>query len=104
MSDLVDYPPVEHLGRDLHIAYGLPERGRIRLTVPVVKEILQPDGTVQTELLATILDEATGFVSVFTCLPDWASTASLSIGITGEAVRPEGLLEVVARRVRVSSR
>jgi acyl-coenzyme A thioesterase PaaI-like protein len=104
MTDLTDYPPVEHLGRDLHIAYSLPERGRIALTIPVVPHILRTDGTVQTEALATVIDEATGFVSVFTCLPDWASTAALSIGITGAVVEPEGVLAVDSTVVKAGKR
>ena len=77
-----DYPPEHHLGRDLRIAYRLPEPGRITLTAPCHEHVLHPDGTVATEAVCSIVDEAIGFVAVLQVLPDWGSTAALSFGFT----------------------
>lgn len=104
MPALEDFPPAEHLGRDLHIAYRFPEPQRIELTIPVAKEILRADGTVQTEALTTILDEATGFLAVFAAQPGWSSTASLGFGFPLEPVEPDGDLVVDGRIVKAGKR
>lgn len=104
MPELADFPPPDHLGRDLHIAYRLPAPDRIDLRIPVVPELLRPDGTISSEVLATVLDETTGFVSVFACLPDWGSTAALAMGFTLEPVEPRGELVVDGRIVKAGRR
>src|SRR5215207_4259693 len=100
MPALDDFPPAEHLGRDLQISYRFPEPERIELTIPVVKEILRPDGTVQAEALTTILDEATGFLAVFSAAPDWSSTASLAFDFPLAPVAPDDELMVIGRVVK----
>jgi acyl-coenzyme A thioesterase PaaI-like protein len=104
MTDLDDFLPEEHLGRDLHVAYRIPAEGHIRLTIPVVEHLLRPDGTVRSEVLTTILDETTGFVAVFASMPDWGSTASLVMGFTGAPVEPTGELVVDGHAVKVGRR
>jgi acyl-coenzyme A thioesterase PaaI-like protein len=104
MPDMGDFPPDEHVGRDLHIAYRLTDRDRIELTIPVVEEILRPDGTVQSEALTTILDEATGFIAVFSAMPGWSSTASLAFGFPRPVIEPRGELVVDGRVVKAGKR
>lgn len=104
MPALDDFPPEQHLGRDLRIAYRMPGPGRIELTIPVVKELLRVDGTVKSEVLTTIIDETVGFAAVFEALPDWGSTAALSFGFTLEPVEPDGLLVVAGQVVKSGKR
>jgi acyl-coenzyme A thioesterase PaaI-like protein len=98
------HPPAEHVARDLHVAYRFVTRHRMLLTIPVVPHILHDDGTVRTEVLATVIDEATGSISVYACLPDWGSTAALTIGATGEAIEPEGELELSGEVMKAGKR
>jgi acyl-coenzyme A thioesterase PaaI-like protein len=104
MPEVGEFPPVEHLGRELRIAYRVPAPNRISLTVPVVPEILRPDGAVLTEVLATILDETTGFIAVFSALPDWGSTAALALRFTGASLEPCGELVVDGTVVKAGKR
>lgn len=104
MTDPTDFPPREHLGRELRLTHRMPRRGAIELTAPVVPEILDPDGTVQREVLATLLDEATGFVAVFSSLPDWASTAALALRVPFAPIEPAGTLRVEAEVVKAGKR
>src|SRR5690606_5808344 len=74
------------------------------LTIPVVPEILRSDGAVHTEVLATILDETTGFIAVFSALPDWGSTAALALRFTGAPLEPRGDLVVDGTVVKAGKR
>ncbi|MCP4436518.1 MAG: hypothetical protein GY812_13615 [Actinomycetia bacterium] len=99
-----DYPPEHHLGRDLGLAYRLPRPGHIRLTAPVGDAVLRPDGTVYSEVVCAIVDEAVGFVSVMEAQPDWGSTAALSFGFTNNVAEPSGDLMVHGRVVKAGKR
>lgn len=103
MTVAEDFPPIRHVGRDLGISYRLPGPARIELTIPVVPEVLRPDDTVAAEVVATIVDEAVGFLAVLAAQPDWGSTAALSIGFTNRPVAPTGQL-LVEGRVRKAGR
>lgn len=100
----IDYPPEHHLGRDLGIAYRLPAPGRIRLTAACTEHVLRSDGTVSSEAVCSIVDEAVGFVAVLEVLPDWGSTAALSFGFTNQPVEPEGELTVDGSVVKAGRR
>jgi acyl-coenzyme A thioesterase PaaI-like protein len=104
MPELGDFPPVEHLSRELGIAYRIPAAGRILLSIPVVDHILRADGTVQSEVLATVLDETTGFVSVLAAQPDWGSTAALEMHFPPVAVAARGDLVVDGRVLKAGRR
>ncbi len=104
MPELGEFPPAEHLGRELHIAYRLPSPDRIELTIPVTSQVLDGDGTIQREVLTTVLDEATGFVAVYASLPDWGSTASLAMRFPPVSVEPRGQLVVEGRVVKAGKR
>jgi acyl-coenzyme A thioesterase PaaI-like protein len=104
MPALGDFPPAEHLGRDLRVAYRFPEPARIELKIPVVKEILRPDGTVMTEALTTVLDEGTGFLAVFSAMPGWSSTASMGFDFPLGPVAPDGEIVVDGRVTKAGKR
>ncbi|MGI9578725.1 MAG: acyl-CoA thioesterase domain-containing protein [Microthrixaceae bacterium] len=104
MPSGTDYPPEHHLGRDLGIAYRVPEPGRIQLTADCTEEVLRPDRTVMTEAVCSIVDEAIGFVAVLAVLPDWGSTAALSLDLTNRAVEPKGKLHVDGLVVKAGKR
>lgn len=104
MPELGEFPPAEHLGRELRIAYRLPAPDRIELTIPVVAEVLDADGTVAREALATVLDEATGFVAVYASLPDWGSTASLAMRFPPVPIEARGQVVVDGRVVKAGTR
>ena len=104
MPELGEFPPAAHLGRELHIAHRLPAADRIVLTIPVVPEVLDDDGTIAREVLTTVLDEATGFVAVYASLPDWGSTASLAMRFAPVPIEARGQVVVDGRVVKAGKR
>jgi len=104
IPELGGFPPAEPLGGELHIAYRLPEPDRIERTIAVVAATLDADGTIQQEVLTTVLDEATGFVAVYASLPDCGSTASLAMRFPPVPVEPRGQLVVEGRVVKPGKR
>lgn len=104
MPSGTDYPPERHLGRDLGVAYRLPEAGRIELSAGCSEQIVRADGSVCTEAICSIVDEAIGFVAVLAAQPDWGSTAALTLGFTQNPVQPEGRLRVEGRVVKAGRR
>ena len=104
MPSGTDYPPERHLGRDLGVAYRLPEAGRIELSAGCSEQIVRADGSVCTEAICSIVDEAIGFVAVLAAQPEWGSTAALTLGFTQNPVHPEGRLRVEGRVVKAGRR
>ena len=104
MPSGTDYPPERHLGRDLGVAYRLPEAGRIELSAGCSEQIVRADGGVCTEAICSIVDETIGFVAVLAAQPEWGSTAALTLGFTQNPVQPEGRLRVEGRVVKAGRR
>ena len=99
-----NYPPEDHLGRDLGITYRIPSADRITLTAACTEHLLRSDGTVSSEAVCAIVDEAIGFVAVLAVLPDWGSTAALTLGFTGVSVEPRGELVVEGAVLKAGKR
>ncbi|HXK22583.1 MAG TPA: hypothetical protein VMS55_07900 [Myxococcota bacterium] len=77
---MADYPPPHHILRDLRLEVDL-RGGGPRVRVPVVREMLGPDGSVRAGVLGVALDVFGGNLAVEAAAPDWALTAQLELHV-----------------------
>jgi uncharacterized protein (TIGR00369 family) len=78
-----EYPPHNHILRDLRISLEFEGKGRAVIRAPVVPEICTQDGSLQIGAVATLIDVLGGALTVRAVHPDWIATASLSVHLTG---------------------
>lgn len=92
-----EYPPPQHLLRDLHLEVDQRE-ALPSVRVPVVPELLGPSGAVRAGVLGVALDVFGGNLAVEAAAPDWALTAQLELHV----LRPlrEGTITVTGRPLR----
>ena len=88
----VEYPPAQHLTRDLRISIERGEGGG-RAILPIVPEILSDRGSVCAGALAVLVDMYCGGLALDTAHPSWLATLDLSLHL----VRPLERGDVVAR-------
>src|SRR5262245_21672881 len=92
-----DYPPPQHLYRDLHLE--VDQRAEIPVVrVPIVPELLGPGGAVRTGVLGIGLDVFGGNLAVEAAAPDWALTAQLELHVL--APLRAGVITVTGRPLR----
>jgi len=84
-SDVIadEYPPHNHILRDLRVSLEFQGKGRAVIRAPVVPEICTQDGFLQIGAVATLIDVLGGALTVRAVHPDWIATASLSVHLTG---------------------
>jgi len=94
---VAEYPPPKHILRDLHVEVDQREE-LPSVRIPVVPELLGPDGAVRTGVLGLALDIFGGNLAVEAAAPDWALTAQLELHV----VTPlrEGTITVTGRPLR----
>lgn len=85
-SNADQYPPPNHILRDLRVSLEFQGQGRAVIRAPLVPEILTRDGSLQIGAVATMIDVLGGALTVRAVHPDWMATASLSVHLAG---RPE---------------
>jgi uncharacterized protein (TIGR00369 family) len=78
-----EYPPHNHILRDLRVSLEFQAKGRAVIRAPVVPEICTQDGSLQIGAVATLIDVLGGALTVRAVHPDWIATASLSVHLTG---------------------
>ena len=78
-----EYPPHNHILRDLRVSLEFQGKGRAVIRAPVVPEICTHDGSLQIGAVATLIDVLGGALTVRAVHPDWIATASLSVHLTG---------------------
>lgn len=78
-----EYPPHNHILRDLRVSLEFQGKGRAVIRAPVVPEICRKDGALQVGAVATLIDVLGGALTVRAVHPDWIATASLSVHMTG---------------------
>ena len=86
MNIVGDYPPPDHMLRDLGVSLRFEGEKRSQIRVPVVPEITTDKGGVQAGVLATLVDILGGALAVTVIYPDWIATADLSLHTTDRAV------------------
>jgi acyl-coenzyme A thioesterase PaaI-like protein len=92
-----EYPPPQHLYRDIHLA--VDQRAELPIVrVPVVPHLLGPGGGVRTGVLCVALDVFGGNLAVEAAAPDWALTAQLELHVL--APLRAGVITVTGRPLR----
>ncbi len=76
-----EYPPPQHILRDLQLEMETGPENYFRSRMPVVPEVLSPDGRVEASVLATLADLAGATVTFQFLLPDWMATADLAVHV-----------------------
>jgi acyl-coenzyme A thioesterase PaaI-like protein len=77
---MADYPPPQHILRDLRLEVDLQDEQPL-VRVPVVRELLGPGGAVRAGVLGVALDVFGGNLAVEAAAPDWALTAQLELHV-----------------------
>ena len=80
------FPPARHILRDLGMEMETGPGGYHATRMPLVPEVLTPDGHVQVAVLATLADLAAATPTLHHVFPDWMATSDLTACV---AARPE---------------
>jgi len=80
-----EYPPREHMLRDLMVTLEFRGKHTSVVRAPVVKEVCTDQGGMQVGVMATLIDVLGGALAVRAVYPDWIATADLSLHTTGRA-------------------
>lgn len=80
-----DYPPQDHIIRDLMISMDFQGKERSIIRAPVTPAVCTDQGTMQVGVIATLVDLLAGGLSLRILYPDWQATSHLSIHTTGRA-------------------
>ena len=83
-----EYPPPQHILRDLQLEMETGPENYFRSRMPVVPEVLTADGRVEASVLATLADLAGATVTFQFLLPDWMATADLAVHVLEAPVGP----------------
>ena len=78
-----EYPPHDHILRDLRVCLEFQAKGRAVIRAPVVPEVCNRQGALQVGAVATLIDVLGGALTVRAVHPDWIATASMSVHMTG---------------------
>jgi uncharacterized protein (TIGR00369 family) len=81
-----DYPPQDHMTRDLLISLEFQGKERCTIQAPVMPEVCTDQGSMQVGVIATLVDLLGGALSLRLFHPDWQATSHLSIHTTGRAI------------------
>jgi uncharacterized protein (TIGR00369 family) len=97
---MTDYPPDQHLLRDLRFSFDHDNDGRrSRAWMPVVAECCTDVGSARAGALATLVDVIGGGLAATTAAPNWIATADLTLHLTRAAV-PGTVVEARAQVLR----
>jgi uncharacterized protein (TIGR00369 family) len=78
----MDYPPAQHLLRDLRLSFEHDENGRSsRAWMPVVPELCTDHGQSRAGALGTLVDVIGGGLAADAAHPDWIATADLTLHV-----------------------
>src|SRR5690349_23518749 len=76
----MNYPPDQHLLRDLRFAFDHgDDPARSRAWMPVVPELCTDQGHARAGALATLVDVIGGGLAANAAAPNWIATADLSL-------------------------
>jgi uncharacterized protein (TIGR00369 family) len=96
VSGPVDYPPAQHMLRDLRLEFEHGGEGReSRAWMPAQAHLADRMGNVRLGALATLVDVIGGGLAALAAAPAWIATADLSLHVTG-ALPADGRANVAA--------
>jgi len=76
------YPPEDHILRDLAIAVETEDTSQAVISAPVSIYVCAQNGVLYAGVLATLTDVVGGILAVRAIMPDWLSTAHMSLMTT----------------------
>ena len=85
-----DYPPQDHMLRDLNILLEPQDRQGAVVRAPVVREICTDQGTLHVGAMAALIDILGGTLAIHAFYPDWLATSG---GPVGNGPRTRGSLQ-----------
>lgn len=93
-APLEEYPPAQHILRDLQLTVEHRPDGTSTGWMPVSPHICNPSGSLRAGVLAILVDVVGGGLAAVAARPDWIATADLTLHLmprpaTGE-IRAEG--------------
>jgi acyl-coenzyme A thioesterase PaaI-like protein len=74
-----EYPPVDHLLRDLRLSITHLPDGSSEAILPVVDDVRAPSGAVRAGAVATVVDVVGGGLAAVAASPGWIATADLTL-------------------------
>jgi uncharacterized protein (TIGR00369 family) len=93
-SPLAEYPPAEHLLRDLRLTVEHRPDGTSTAWMPLTEHVCNPSGAPRAGVLSTLVDVVGGGLAAVAARPDWIATADLTLHLTPrpavDEVRAEG--------------
>ncbi len=93
-----DYPPAQHVLRDLQLTVEHDPNGTARAWIPAPPEIRNLSGSVRAGALAVLVDVVGGGLAAVAARPDWIATADLTLHLLPVPV--EGEVEARGRVLR----
>jgi uncharacterized protein (TIGR00369 family) len=96
-----EYPPADHLLRDLRLSIAHLPDGTSEASLPVVDAVRAPSGAVRAGALATVVDVVGGGLAAVAASPGWIATADLTLHTL---LRPAGDEVVAHARVARTGR
>jgi uncharacterized protein (TIGR00369 family) len=80
--DLSQYPPAQHMLRDLALEFEHGRDGESRAWLPIDERVCTPQGHLRTGILATAVDAIGGGMAATAAAPDgWIATADLTLHV-----------------------
>jgi uncharacterized protein (TIGR00369 family) len=92
------YPPTEHILRDLRLSVEHRPDGTSTAWIPVTPHVCNPSGSPRAGVLAILVDVVGGGLAALAVRPDWIATADLTLHLVPRAVTGE--IEARGRVVR----
>ncbi len=77
-----EYPPDDHILRDLHILLKPQGNQEATIRAPVIQEMCTDQGTLSVGVMAALIDFLGGWLAINTIYPDWIATASMCLHTT----------------------
>jgi uncharacterized protein (TIGR00369 family) len=81
-----DYPPAQHVLRDLQLTVEHHPDGTAVAWIPAPPAVRNPSGSVRAGALAVLVDVVGGGLAAVAARPDWIATADLTLHLTPRAV------------------
>jgi uncharacterized protein (TIGR00369 family) len=80
--DLSQYPPPQHMLRDLALEFEHGDDGASRAWLPIDERVCTPQGHLRTGMLATAVDAIGGGMAAMAAAPEgWIATADLTLHV-----------------------
>ena len=98
------YPPPEHILRDLRLSVEHRPDGTSTAWIPVTPHVCNPSGSPRAGVLSILVDVVGGGLAAIAVRPDWIATADLTLHLIPSIVTGEIEARTGASSARVAPR